>query len=798
MGTPKGSVSTVGESFYEQVEPLPPEVFLDLVWTETNTRNNVKSKKPVSSLATTHQDHRSWNGPTPDKRASKVDLARDFSGQNYLCLLTPFSQGLSLIKIDSPNSEEEEDRSGSGGRERKTSFTSKLIFGSTTVLPNVKDFGSFVTLSTLVILDSTASLILYSGAVKIGKIHVGGSFATAAVLSASRLGAPKWSPALTGNVATTPVAMSAIPSRLAAWGGPGVGGRVPSTPKFAPTSSNRPSVSPDQFVVNDLSPVPTELSTTLFKSVLFKNSPEGPSCLGGRTPTNASNKPSFAVNGASSFTSVKDARGNVLTLQSGADDFVSVNLPSITTHSSVRLCLNAFLAILPKDLALSVLCQWFLRRNSPGGAAALSGPREWNIFCEWLMGICGYDLKEFEGVFCGGRRNDSTMEVSSGSTSADSTGARSPKCTKSGESGDDDDWETMMQTSSSIGSTKENPGSGCHDEEERSLLLLPPTGITLTKRPDGKSAPASSKSEEARRPLGACQPLFPYLPSVFYSLYLVYEEMKLTATTDNDYACLRVASHVLHALATDIGYVAYLDEFERDSPEKLGGKASAASKSAIVPEDFLKLHFPSFIPTESTDVYRWLTDVLADPSMKTAKPFYYIPNVTAFTRHLLSAYLIFIGCTSSLDSKKRPRVDDYIKPIKPGNTKHSAKSVRIAPVTSSSPSSSSRSVFEQVTLHVSKCGLTAERVSALPFGVSLLLRDAIFRCRWSPPPDWPEDAYRLIDRPDLLELKRRMKIKSSIRTTGGFDISKVKHTILTKGEENSVSHFLPLTGVDRD
>ena len=755
-GTPRGSISTVGESFYEQVEPLPPEVFLDLVWTESHSRNNVKSKKPVSSLATSHQEHRSWNNaPTPDKRASKVDLARDFSGQNFLCLLTPFSQSLSLIKIEFSPVEEEEEQTGEGGDKRSSSSTSKLIFGSTTVLPNVKDFGSFVTLSTLIVLDTTASLVLYSGTVKIGKIYVGGSFASAAVLSASRLAAPKWSPAITGNVATTPVAASAIPSRMAAWCGQGVGGRVPSTPIFAPTSSNRPSVSPDQFVVNDLSPVPTELSTTLFKSVLFKNSrgtpsPEGPSCLGARTPTNVSNKPpSFGINNFSSFSSIEDARGNVLTLKSGADDVcISVNLPSITTHSSVRLCLDAFLAILPKDLALNILSQWFLRRNSPGGAAALSGHREWNVFCEWLMGVCGYDVKEFEGVFCGGRRGDSTMEVSSGSSS-DSTEVRSPKCTKSGDSGGDEDWETMMLSSSSFASTPGNPASGCV-EEERSLLLLPSIEKTLARSPSEKSENPlpedSTQPEESRRPLSACQPLFPYLPSVFYSLYLVYEEMKLTAATDNDYACLCVASHALHALATDIGYVAYLGEFERDLPEKLatlkkddaGSRKAAASsssppRSAIVPEDFLKLHFPSFIPTEPTDVYRWLSDVLADPSMQSAKPFHYIPKVTDFSRHLLSAYLMFIGCSSSsiIDSKnctKNPRVDDFIKPVKPLNTKKSAKSVKIAaPFASSSSSSSSESVFERVTLHISKCGLTAEKVSALPFGVSLLFRDAIFR-----------------------------------------------------------------------
>jgi hypothetical protein len=110
-GTPRANASAVGESFYEQVEPLPPDIILDLVWTESS------KKKPGF-----------------DRKASKVEIATDFNGQKFLCLFMPSSQTLSMVKIDFSN-------------EKK-----QMIFGHTTNIP-AKDFGVLSELKLLVILD---------------------------------------------------------------------------------------------------------------------------------------------------------------------------------------------------------------------------------------------------------------------------------------------------------------------------------------------------------------------------------------------------------------------------------------------------------------------------------------------------------------------------------------------------------------------------------------------------------------------------------------------------------------------
>ena len=191
--------------------------------------------------------------------------------------------------------------------------------------------------------------------------------------------------------------------------------------------------------------------------------------------------------------------------------------------------------------------------------------------------------------------------------------------------------------------------------------------------------------------------------------------------------------------------------------------------------------------------------------MLMVQPFYYIPKVTELTRQVLSAYMLFVfgvaesAASSSsslklLPSKSAPKpnlnVDDYLKPvclkrIASGYSTSSPSSSRL-------DFSSSSSIFETVALHIANSGLTAEKVNALPFGISLLLRDAIFRSRWSPPSDWSEEAYRLIDRPDLLQLKRKTDPRA--RATNAFDISKVKNTILAKGEsKRGFLHFISFT-----
>lgn len=48
-------------------------------------------------------------------------------------------------------------------------------------------------------------------------------------------------------------------------------------------------------------------------------------------------------------------------------------------------------------------------------------------------------------------------------------------------------------------------------------------------------------------------------------------------------------------------------------------------------------------------------------------------------------------------------------------------------------------------------------LETLPPGVSLLLKDIMYRCRERPPSNWPMQAYELVDRQDLSALGEHLK-----------------------------------------
>lgn len=52
-------------------------------------------------------------------------------------------------------------------------------------------------------------------------------------------------------------------------------------------------------------------------------------------------------------------------------------------------------------------------------------------------------------------------------------------------------------------------------------------------------------------------------------------------------------------------------------------------------------------------------------------------------------------------------------------------------------------------------------LETLPSGVSLLLKDIMYRCRERPPSNWPMQAYELVDRQDLSALDKHLKSSGS-------------------------------------
>lgn len=58
-------------------------------------------------------------------------------------------------------------------------------------------------------------------------------------------------------------------------------------------------------------------------------------------------------------------------------------------------------------------------------------------------------------------------------------------------------------------------------------------------------------------------------------------------------------------------------------------------------------------------------------------------------------------------------------------------------------------------------GFTLKDLESVPFGVALPIREAIYRCREQPCPDWSEDVCLLIGRQDLTKQAHKMMLAKS-------------------------------------
>lgn len=70
-------------------------------------------------------------------------------------------------------------------------------------------------------------------------------------------------------------------------------------------------------------------------------------------------------------------------------------------------------------------------------------------------------------------------------------------------------------------------------------------------------------------------------------------------------------------------------------------------------------------------------------------------------------------------------------------------------------------------------GFTLKDLESVPFGVALPIREAIYRCREQPCPDWSEDVCLLIGRQDLTKQAHKMtRAKSkTVSKTATFYLS---------------------------
>lgn len=287
---PVGSynVSLINESYSEWVEPLKPEVCFEHLWTE-----------PAPAIR---------DGSLG--KSSKAFLSRDLCGQQYMCYLISYRQQLRCVKFEESND------------------LSQLIFGAVSVI-QAKDALPIESLDLLVVIDPTNVLWVYSGNMKINRLHVPTLPLGSGSLSMLRTVTPLNSPTR-GGVFTSSRPPSAVDARF------------------------------DEEMTH-ISPV-----SDADESANFEDCPVQSGFIQG----------------------LRDNIGSRFTIELMNGHLCRATMPRQTNSPGIEACLNGLKHMLPKDLAIILLGKWFTMRNTPGG---LGNQSEWCLFTRCLLNLMGYD-----------------------------------------------------------------------------------------------------------------------------------------------------------------------------------------------------------------------------------------------------------------------------------------------------------------------------------------------------------------------------------------------------------------------
>uniref|UniRef100_A0A8C4LFD5 Anaphase promoting complex subunit 1 n=1 Tax=Equus asinus TaxID=9793 RepID=A0A8C4LFD5_EQUAS len=187
-------------------------------------------------------------------------------------------------------------------------------------------------IDTMLVLEGSGNLVLYTGVVRVGKVFIPG------------LPAPSLTMSNTMPRPSTP--LDSV-----------------STPK--PLSKLLGSL--DEVVL--LSPVPELRDSSKLHDCLYNED-----CTFQQLGTY--------------IHSIRDPVHNRVTLELSNGSMVRITIPEIATSELVQTCLQAIKFILPKEIAVQMLVKWYSVHSAPGGPSYHS---EWNLFVICLMNMMGYN-----------------------------------------------------------------------------------------------------------------------------------------------------------------------------------------------------------------------------------------------------------------------------------------------------------------------------------------------------------------------------------------------------------------------
>uniref|UniRef100_A0A672FMK0 Anaphase-promoting complex subunit 1 n=1 Tax=Salarias fasciatus TaxID=181472 RepID=A0A672FMK0_SALFA len=375
---------------------------------------------------------------------------------------------------------------------------------------------------------------------------------------------------------------------------------------------------------------------------------------------------------------------------------------------SVSKCLQAIRFILPKEAAMKVLVKWYNIYNAPGG---LSVHAEWSLFVTCFMTLMGYNTERLTWT------QNLHFEVPLSPVIA-------AKKARPSDGGSDEDWDYLL-------------GSRYHHQTTSQSVC------GAVKSSDSNNS-VSSETEDMPS-LDSSAPLFPYIPSLFYVLHLLYQELQL-----DELQRARASSLVclLQQLARDLHLEEYVDLYWRDYPSLMSG----FTESCFIDQSKTHLIRSSVLTPEPPCVFSWLSSCLRGEDRQ---PFPHLPGICQRTRLLVLSYALYVGGDENATSTD---VSKYLVKLCAG--------VFVFPT-------ELRAHF--TVLYAGLCeflcvtnfcfsswpGFTLKDLDSVPFGVALPIREAIYRCREQPCSDWSEKVCLLIGRQDLTKQAHKTTLAKS-------------------------------------
>lgn len=391
-----------------------------------------------------------------------------------------------------------------------------------------------------------------------------------------------------------------------------------------------------------------------------------------------------------SFRTLQDAVGRQVTLKCSDRSLLRTLLPPLATSALVERCLRSLRSTLPPDVYLAVAAKFYCVRNAPG-PADFSPPAEFGAFRSTLLTLLGFDAK--------------SLDASLSSISSPIVETKKSRTTL--EEGANDDWQYLM-------------------ESQYARIFGQPLGF------EGSYADSLSVLNILVQ-VSSDSVYFGYLPHVLLTLHLLYEDLKLDALLWDD---AQLLATLLIPVASALNLPQYCDSYWRDFP--LVWNTSNIKLGYLQPSDLERLQGLTQRMEVPPNIHSHLLALMS--KKKINSPYPHVKQVNTRSRDIITLFAILYG---KADDHHLISVHEYVRDF--DWIEHAGRTT--LPFNVVVPTPQRRLI--SVVLKMSSCGWTREDLNALPAGVGLPLRHALFQCQLDPPTDWPDEAYKLINRQDM-------------------------------------------------